>query len=119
MGEFPLRDRSKALALRIIILVNAIPTSEAGRVIGRQLLRSGTAVGANYRASMRAKSRADMVNKLKTVEEEADETLYWLELLVESKLVPETRLKPLMDEVEEILSMTVASIKTLREGNRS
>jgi four helix bundle protein len=119
VSEFPLRDRSKALALRIIHLVGALPSNDAGRIIGSQLLRSGTSVGANYRASMRAKSRADMVNKLKIVEEEADETLYWLELLVEGNIVPETKLKPLMMEVEEILSMTVSSIKTMRTNERS
>lgn len=119
MSEFPLRDRSKALALRIINLVAALPHGDVGKIIGRQLLRSGTSVGANYRASMRAKSRADMVNKLKIVEEEADETLYWLELLVEGNILPESRLKPLMTEVEEILSMTVSSIKTMRANDRS
>ena len=119
MSEFPLRDRSKALALRIINLVAALPQGDVGQIIGRQLLRSGTSVGANYRASMRAKSRADMVNKLKIVEEEADETLYWLELLVEGNILPESRLQPLMTEVEEILSMTVSSIKTLRTNEHS
>ncbi|MCL4805727.1 MAG: four helix bundle protein [Anaerolineae bacterium] len=119
MSEFPLRDRTKAVALRVINLVNALPANDTGQIIGRQLLRSGTSVGANYRASMRAKSRADMVNKLKIVEEEADESLYWLELLVEGNIVPESRLRPLMDELEEILSMTVASIRTMRGNERS
>ena len=119
MGEFPLRDRTKALALRIIKLVSSMPPNVIGDVIGRQLLRSGTSVGANYRASMRAKSRADMINKLKIVEEEADETIYWLELLVDGNIMPEQRLNPLKTEVEEILSMTVSSIKTLRAGGRS
>lgn len=71
-------------------------------------------MGANYRSSKRAKSRADMLNKLKIVEEEADETMYWLELLIDAGLVSETKLKPLYTEVEEILAMTVSSIKTLR-----
>lgn len=115
MSEFPLRDRTKALALRIIELVNSLPPDDVGRVIGRQVLRCGTSVGANYRASMRPKSRADMVNKLKIVEEEADETLYWLELLVDGNIISESRLKPLMTEVNEIIAMTVASIKTLRQ----
>ncbi len=119
MGEYPLRDRTKALALRIIRLVEAMPPGEVGRIIGRQLLRSGTSVGANYRASLRAKSKADMLNKWKIVEEEADETLYWLELLVDSNLIPEVKLRPLMTEVEEILKLHVASIKTLRGGDSS
>ncbi len=117
MGEYPLRERTKKLALRIIRLAESMPSSESGRIIGRQLLRSGTSVGANYRASLRAKSKADMLNKWKIVEEEADETLYWLEILVESNLMPEAKLRPLMMEVEEILSIHVATIKTLRMSN--
>jgi four helix bundle protein len=105
--------------MRVISVVSALPASDVSRVIGRQLLRSGTSVGANYRAAMRAKSRADMISKLKIVEEEADETLYWLELLVDSNILPEPRLKLLMQEVEEILAMTVASIKTVRANERS
>lgn len=114
MGEYPLKNRTKALALRVIRLVEAMPSGEASRIIGRQVLRSGTSVGANYRASLRAKSKADMLNKWKIVEEEADETLFWLELLVESNLMPESRVRPLMNEVEEILRILVASIKSLR-----
>ena len=119
MGEYPLKDRTKALALRIIRLVESMPPGETGRVIGKQLLRSGTSIGANYRASLRAKSRADMLNKWKIVEEEADETLYWLELLVESGMIPETKLKLLMTEVDEILAMVIASINTLRRSGHS
>lgn len=107
--------RTKGLALRVIKLVEALPRNPRASVIGRQLLRSGTSVGANYRAACRARSTADMIAKLKIVEEEADETLYWLELLVEADIVPETRLASLMAETDEILSMTVASIKTLRK----
>jgi len=110
-----LKLRTKQLALRIIRLVAALPTDVAGQVIGRQLLRCGTSVGANYRAASRAKSTADMINKLKIVEEETDESLYWLELLVDSQLVPEARLADLMVEVNGVLAMTVASIKTLRK----
>lgn len=114
-----LQERTKALALRVIHLVNSLPTNETGRVIGKQLLRSGTSVGANYRAALRAKSRADMLNKLKIVEEEADETAYWLELLIDACIIPEQKLRPLLTEVNEIVSMTVASIKTMRLNNRS
>ncbi len=119
MTEYPLRDRTRALALRVIQLVNSLPANDTGKVIGRQLLRSGTSVGANYRASMRAKSPADMLNKLKIVEEEADETLYWLELLVAAEVVPLHRVQSLMSEVNEILAMTVASIKTIRANQHS
>lgn len=108
------QQRTKQLALRVIRVVQALPLDPICGVIGRQLLRSGTSVGANYRAACRAKSKADHIHKLKIVEEEADETLYWLELLVESELMPETRLSELMKEVDEIVAMTVASIKTQR-----
>ena len=114
MNEEQFKARTKNLALRVIRLTGALPKSQAARIIGRQLLRSGTSVGANYRAACRAKSRADIINKLKIVEEEADETLYWLELLAEAKIIPESRLKPLMTETNEIIAMTVASLKTLR-----
>jgi four helix bundle protein len=113
-GDPDLRNRTQQLSLRIIHLVESLPASDVGRVIGRQLLRCGTSVGANYRAAKRAKSRADMLNKLKIVEEEADETLYWLELLVKAEIIPVAKLEPLMKEVEEILAMTVSSIKTMR-----
>jgi four helix bundle protein len=107
--------RTKAVALRVIKLVEALPENSTASVIGKQLLRSGTSIGANYRAACRARSAADMIAKLKIVEEEADETLYWLELLVEANIIPESRLTPLMSETGEILAMTVASIKTLRK----
>jgi four helix bundle protein len=84
-------------------------------VIGRQLLRSGTSVGANYRAACRGKSKADVISKLAIVEEEADETSYWLELLVESQIVQPSRATELLRETNEIIAMTVASIRTLRE----
>ena len=98
----------------MIRLVDALPRRQTAQVIGRQSLRSATSVGANYRAACRARSTADMIAKLKIVEEEGDETLYWLELLVESGLMPQARLAELMQETDEIVSMTVASIKTLR-----
>jgi four helix bundle protein len=82
------------------------------------LLRSGTSVGANYRAACRAKSRADLIAKLGIVEEEADECLYWMELLIEAGIVPEAKLKGLMAEVNEIVAMTVSSIKTLRAKSK-
>jgi len=114
MDREQFQARTKGLAIRIIKLVEALPNNSTGWVIGRQLLRSGTSVGANYRAACRARSIADMIAKLKIVEEEADETLYWLELLVEAQIMREERLRPLMVETDEIVAMTVASIKTLR-----
>jgi len=116
MDEREFKDRTKMLALRVIRLVEALPRNRTSEVIGRQLLRSATSVGANYRAACRARSNADMIAKLGIVEEEADETLYWLELLIEAGLMPESRLVELMQETDEIVAMTVASIKTLRRS---
>ena len=115
MNKEEFAGRTKGLAIRVIKLVEALPKNTTASVIGRQLLRSGTSVGANYRAACRARSTADMIAKLKIVEEEADETLYWLELLVEANIMPQARLAPLVTETDEILAMTVASIKTLRK----
>ena len=114
MDREQFQQRTKLLALRVIRLVQAMPSNPTTDVVGRQLLRAGTSVGANYRAACRAKSTADMLNKLKIVEEEADETLFWLEILVEAKLIPENRLHDLIQETNEIVAMTVASISTLR-----
>ncbi|MBE9139405.1 four helix bundle protein [Nodosilinea sp. LEGE 07088] len=102
------------MALRLIRLVEALPRKRSTEVIGKQLIRCGTSVGANYRAACRAKSLPDLIAKLGIVEEEADECLYWIELLVEAGEVPENQVKSLMAETNEILAMTVASIKTLR-----
>jgi four helix bundle protein len=110
-----LKQRTKQFALRVIRLIQALPRSKTGDVIGRQLLRSATSVGANYRAACRAKSTADFISKMGTVEEEADESLYWMELLVESGLVKAERLKPLMQEADELVAITVSSINTAKK----
>jgi four helix bundle protein len=109
-----LKDRTKKFALRIIRLVEALPKGKATDVIGKQLLRSGTSVGANYRAACRAKSTADFISKMGIVEEEADESIFWMELLIDSKLVAKERLLDLMEEAGEIVSIIVASIKPAR-----
>ncbi len=119
MNRQHLQYRTKQLALRVIKMTETLPENRTSNVIARQVLRSATSVGANYRASLRAKSVADRINKLKIVEEEADETLYWLELLVEANIVPQHLLKDLMVETNEIVAMTVASIKTLRNKKHS
>src|SRR5438105_14732878 len=98
MTEKDLRDRTKAFALRIVRLFNALPSSGAAQVIGRQVLRSGTSIGANYRAACKAKSLADFIFKLSIVEEEADETIYWLELLMDARIMQEKKLKTLCAE---------------------
>jgi four helix bundle protein len=114
MDEKTFKIRTKKLAVALIKEVEKLPRSLAADVIGKQLIRSGTSIGANYRAACRAKSTADMINKMKIVEEESDETQYWLELLVESELVSQSQIASVYKETDEILSMTVASIKTLR-----
>ena len=102
------------MAVSIIKEVNKLPHSLSADVIGRQLIRSGTSIGANYRAACRAKSTPDMINKLKIVEEESDETQYWLELLTEAGLVDQSQIADVYKQTNEILAMTIASIKTLR-----
>ena len=116
MTEQEFKVRTRQIALRIVRLVESLPRSDTAGVIGKQLLRSGTSIGANYRAACRGKSRADLVHKLSIVEEEADESLYWIELLIDAKLVLERKVVPLVNEINEVLAMTVASIKTLRGG---
>ena len=115
MDEKAFKDRTKKLALQIIELVEELPNRRTADVIGRQLLRSATSVGANYRSACRGRSTADVLSKLAIVEEEADESVYWMELLVEAGIISETRVSALMRETNEILAMTVASIKTLRK----
>ena len=114
MNPEDFKKRTKAYALRVIRLVEALPRTETSRVLGRQLLRCGTSVGANYRSACRAKSRPDFIAKMDIVEEEADESLYWMELLIESGQVKSPRLAGLMKEGVEILAVTVASINTAR-----
>ena len=117
MTEQEFKDRTKQIALRIIRLVESLPNTNTAQIIGKQLLRSATSVGANYRAACRGKSTADILHKLAIVEEEADESLYWLELLIESEIVTEKKLSVLMSDINETVAMTVSSIKTLRSKN--
>jgi four helix bundle protein len=116
MSEPDLKKRTKAFALRILKLVDALPKTTSGRAFASQIVRSGTSVAANYRAACRAKSPADFIAKMGIVEEEADETLFWLELLEESELVPAAKLTTLKQEANELIAITVASIKTARHN---
>jgi four helix bundle protein len=116
MDEKEFKNRTKRLALRAIKVVGALPNGYIAETIGKQLLRSATSVGANYRAACRGKSIADVIHKLSIVEEEAAETIYWIELLIEAEIFPETKLANVISETNEIVAMTVASIKTLRES---
>jgi len=119
MDEKVFKSRTKKLAVAIIKEVDKLPRSLVADVIGKQLVRSGTSIGANYRAACRAKSHPDMINKMKIVEEESDETEYWLEILVEAGLVPQNQVASIYKETDEILAMTVASLKTLRARQSS
>lgn len=119
MDEKTFKARTKKLAVAIIKQVDKLPRSLASDAIARQLVRSGTSIGANYRAACRAKSIPDMINKLKIVEEESDETVYWLEILVESGLVQQEQISDIYKETNEIVAMIVASIKTLRARPQS
>jgi four helix bundle protein len=112
-----MKKRTKEFALRIVRLFRSLPRAEDARVIGRQLLRSGTSVGANYRAVCRARSRREFVAKMGVVVEEADESAFWLELLVDSEIVARAKLEALHREAEELLAIFAASLRTVREKN--
>ena len=107
--------RTKAFSLTIIRLVDAIPQTRAGNTIANQIVRSGTSVGANYRSACRPKSDKDFINKMVILEEEADETALWLELLEESGLVPRDVIYPIWKEADELTAIFVASARTVRE----
>jgi four helix bundle protein len=114
MTREEMKARTKSYANRIVQLVQSLPDNRTSRTLGSQRLRCGTSVGANYRAVCRAKSKPDFINKLRVVEEECDESLFWMELLVANNLVKESQVKTLMAEGNEILSIVVASAKTAR-----
>jgi len=114
-----MKGRTKQFALRVIRLADSLPRSGSGGVIGRQLLRAGTSVAANYRAACRARSQSEFVAKMGIVEEEADECLFWLELTTEAGLMKQDQLAETMREANEILSIVVTSIKTARGGRRT
>ena len=116
MSEPDLKKRTKAFALRILKLVDALPKTTAGRALASQIVRSGTSVAANYRAACRARSTSDFIAKMGIVEEEADETLFWLELLEEAALVTADKLTAIKKEANELIAITVASIKTARRN---
>ncbi len=111
-----LKQRTRQFGLDIIRLVQSLPTDAATRILAGQLVRSGTSVGANYRAACRAKSRADFVSKLGTVEEEADESAFWLELLVDAQKVRPSAAARLIREADELTAIAVSSINTARKS---
>ena len=114
MTREEMKSRTKAYANRVVNLCAALPNNWIARILGQQLLRSETSVAANYCAVCRAKSNADCINKLRVVEEECDESLFWMELLVDNNLIRASRLAELMKEADEILAIVVSSAKTAR-----
>ena len=119
MDAEDLKRRTKAFAIRIIHLVEALPNTSTARVIGNQLLRSGTSVEANYRAACRARSQAEFIAKIGVVEEEADESVYWLELLIEATVLPVVKVQDLLDEANELTAIFAASGRTAKERQTS
>jgi four helix bundle protein len=120
MIERDLKKRTKRFALDIIRFIEAVPKDDTSRILARQLLRAGTSVGANYRSACRAKSNADFIHKMGTVEEEADESGYWLELFREAGKLADERTAALLQEANELVAITVASTSTARtSGGRS
>jgi len=112
-----LRARTKQFALGIIKLFRILPRTEEARVIGRQLLRSGTSVAANYRAACRARSKAEFVAKMGVVVEEADETVFWLELLIDAQILRPEQLANLVTEANELVAIFAASQRTAKSAN--
>jgi four helix bundle protein len=113
---FDLRIRTKAYALQVIRLYQSLPKSGEAQVIGKQVLRSGTSVGAQYREACRAKSPADFINKMEGCLQELDETGYWLELLVDGKVIPAEKLVDLQKETDQLTAIFVASVKTAKQN---
>lgn len=109
-----LRKRTKSFALRIIRVYGSLPKSTEAQVLGKQVLRSGTSVGAHYREACRARSVAEFVSKIEGGLQELEETVYWLELLVEAEIVSASKLASLLNEAEELTAILVASVKTAK-----
>ena len=114
-----LKARTKGFALRVVKLYTQLPKTAEAQVMGKQVLRSGTSVAANYREACRARSPAEFRAKMGIVEQELDETQLWLELLVESGVVAEVKMKDLMSETDQLLRITVSSINTSKKGRKS
>jgi four helix bundle protein len=117
MNSEELKARTKQSALRVMKLVGALPRTTVGRAIGGQLVRSGTSVGANYRAACRARSKAEFTAKLGTVAEEADETCFWLELIIEGELLPVKRVVTLLEEANALTAIFTSAVRTSKLGN--
>ena len=118
-GLQDLKARTKAFALRVIKLYTALPKNMEAQVLGKQVLRSGTSVGAHYHEACRAKSDADFINKIEGGLQELDETTYWLDLIAAASIFPEERLKPLQDEAGELIAMFVTMVKHVKNRQRT
>lgn len=118
MPERDLKKRTQQFALRVIRMYRKLPKTEEARIIGKQVLRSATSVGANYRSSQRGKSKRDFIAKLAIAEEEADETCYWLELIIEAEIMSATLLEPLLDEAKQITAILTASGRKAKENEK-
>ncbi|MDO9578563.1 MAG: four helix bundle protein [Candidatus Cloacimonadales bacterium] len=116
MDSDDLKKRTKQFALQIIKLVETLPKTNTGRVIGYQLVKAGTSVGANYRAACRGRSKAEFNSKLHIVLEEADESAFWLELIVEAKLMTNADIKPILDEANELVAIFSKSYSTAKRN---
>jgi len=117
--QFNLKDRTKAFALDVVALVEELPRGRSAASIGNQLLRSGTSVGANYRAACHARSRREFVAKLGIVEEEADESQFWMDLIIARGWADADRVTKLRDEARQLVAIIVTSIRTARRTPRS
>ena len=117
MNEEESKNRTKNFALRILKLIDALPNTVAGRTVAGQLARSGTSVAANYRAACRGKSKADFIAKLGIVEEEADESQFWLEIIMDSEMLKTALVEPLRQEAGEIVAIMVSSRKSAAKSN--
>ena len=115
MTELQLKERFKKFSVRIIRMVDSLPNTISARAIASQIVRSGTSPAANYRAACIGKSEKDFLNKLKMVEEELDETSHWLEIIMETEMLPHDRIMPLYDECKELLKIIVSSIISTRK----
>jgi four helix bundle protein len=113
-GAEALKERTKQFAVRIVKMFRALPRAAESRILGRQVVRSGTSVAANYRAAFRARSKAEFISKIGIVLEEIDETLLWLEMLVDCEIVSRARMTPLMIEAKELLAIFGATWRTAR-----
>ena len=109
-----LKQRTKSFALRVVRVYSALPKTTEAQVLGKQVLRSGTSVGAHYREAIRSRSDAEFISKLEGGVQELEETMYWFELLIAAEIVPESRLQPLLDEADELMAILVTCVKNAK-----